>query len=812
MSFFTNLRADRLITEIRSSTDPTSSDTQKAVARLKDVGPGAIEPIFGALPEADKGATMAFVDVLGSLVNHKTFPMYIRGLVEGSPRVISGITWALTASHGYPAHLLIDALATPGVSKSALLEVIAAQKARFGVRELLNAAYTQEPNEKAALFRVIGEIADKQSLPDLLGRVQGKDPIARVHIINTLARFNTPEVQTALQGLLKDPNKLIRSAALAAMQRMDGPIDIERVCALLRDPELEVMNRAIDVVIKADHPETIQYLIEVLKDENENARRAAVEVLNEIGNAKSVKYLLESLKDSDWWVRSRAADALGKIGGPKVIDAVLQLVRDKDEDIRRAAIEILNQTKDERAVDSLIQATRDTDWWVSERAVDALAEIGSKRAVPRLMEMLNSPEAKATAIVVRALGKLGDSRLVDAFLPLVARPEREVRIEAIQALAKVADEARAQQVRNELQAQMSSPDQTISRMAAAAMSELDNRIAGISMLGSGTGPGAPSVTAAPTGLRPPQPLPTEAAKTQVIADASRIARAQQPEGPQRLDIQALKPGDVIEGRYKYIDRIGRGAFGTVLLMEDTVVDERLILKFLNPNVSQDEEVMKRFVHELRYSRKITHKNVIRIYDFLYIQGNYAISMEYFPSHTLGSEVVNEKPVELKRAMQFGIDICTGMTVAHQLGIVHRDLKPANVLINQEGFLKVVDFGVAAAQREGDTQLTKTGYVIGSPKYMAPEQILGKKVDERADIYALGVILYEMVTGVPPYSRGDHMSVMYQHVQGKAKAARELNPNLPPGLSELVMRAMAVDKTKRFQTMDELRLALEPFRA
>jgi serine/threonine-protein kinase len=813
MSFFTNLRADRLITEIRSSPDPTSSDTQKAVARLKDMGPGAIEAIFGALPEADKGATMAFVDVLASLVNHKTFPIFVRGLVEGSPRVISGITWALTNSHGYPAHLLVEALATPGVSKSALLEVIAAQKSRFGVRELLTAAYAQEPNEKAALFRVIGEIADKQALPDLLGRVQGKDPIARVHIINTLARFNTPEVQTALQGLLKDPNKLIRSAALAALQRMDGPIDIERVCTLLRDPELEVMNRAIDVVIKANHPDTMQYLIEVLKDENENSRRAAVEVLNEIGSAKSVKHLLESLKDSDWWVRSRAADALGKIGGPKVIDAVLQLVRDQDEDIRRAAIEILNQTKDERAVDSLIQATRDSDWWVSERAVDALAEIGSKRAVPRLMEMLNSPEAKATAIVVRALGKLGDSRLVDTFLPLVARPEREIRIEAIQALARVADEARAEQVRNELQAQMGSPDQTISRMAAAAVSELENRIAGVSVLGSGASASAPSptMTGTPSGLRPPQPAPPEAAKTQVITDASRIARGQ-AESAQRLDIQMLKPGDIIEGRYKYIDRIGRGAFGTVLLMEDTVVDERLILKFLNPNVSQDEEVMKRFVHELRYSRKITHKNVIRIYDFLYIQGNYAISMEYFPSHTLGSEVVNEKPVELKRAMQFAIDICTGMTVAHQQGIVHRDLKPANVLINQEGLLKIVDFGVAAAQREGDTQLTKTGYVIGSPKYMAPEQILGKKVDQRADIYALGVILYEMVTGVPPYSRGDHMSVMYQHVQGKAKAPRDVNPQLPPGLSELVMRAMAVDKTKRFQTMEELSAAIEPFRA
>ncbi|MGB6451437.1 MAG: serine/threonine-protein kinase, partial [Steroidobacteraceae bacterium] len=125
-------------------------------------------------------------------------------------------------------------------------------------------------------------------------------------------------------------------------------------------------------------------------------------------------------------------------------------------------------------------------------------------------------------------------------------------------------------------------------------------------------------------------------------------------------------------------------------------------------------------------------------------------------------------------------------------------------------LKIVDFGVAAAQREGDTQLTKTGYVIGSPKYMAPEQILGKKVDERADIYAVGVILYEMLTGVPPYSRGDHMSVMYQHVQGKARPPRDANPALPPELSDLVVKTMAVDKSKRYQTMEELRVALERF--
>jgi serine/threonine-protein kinase len=290
---------------------------------------------------------------------------------------------------------------------------------------------------------------------------------------------------------------------------------------------------------------------------------------------------------------------------------------------------------------------------------------------------------------------------------------------------------------------------------------------------------------------------------QVIKKAEEQAAASA-----KLDISTLKTGEIIEGRYKYIEKIGKGAFGTVLLVEDTVVDERLILKFLNPNVSQDEEMMKRFVHELRYSRKITHKNVIRIYDFLFMRGNYAISMEYFPSHTLGAEIVNEKPLPLPRAIQYATDIANGMLVAHQAGIVHRDLKPANVLINNEGLLKIVDFGVAAAHKEGDTQLTKTGYVIGSPKYMAPEQILGKKVDERADVYSLGVIMYEMVTGVPPYSRGDHMSVMYQHVQGKAKSAIEVNPQLARPISELVGKAMSVDKMKRFQNMEEFRIALE----
>jgi serine/threonine-protein kinase len=815
MSILASFRSDQVLSQLIAEPNPASPNAQKLVDKLKKAGNRAVPKIIDALALSDKSHTMVLVDILGSLVNDKNLDMYREGLADGNERVVSGTAWALSSSTNYNANNLLAFFEDEEVAKAALIEVLRVHKDDLSVHELLQRAYDCEPRETAAIFNIIQETIKPEMVGDLIARMGGKDPVIKIHLMQLLAKFDKPGINQALEMQLKDTNKMVRGAALGALGSRGGNINIGKVAEVLTDPDLDVQSKAVDVLIKAKHPDTVKFLVTALKDESEYARRAAVEVLNEVGDESSIKELLDAIKDDDWWVRSRAGDALAEIGGPKVVDSVVSLIGVEDEDIRRTAIEILNATKSDRAEDHLIKATDDTDWWVRERAVDALSKIGSTKALPKFEAMLGK-NPKTDTVLVRALGKLGSDKHIGMILPMLKRPERELQLETIKAISHLTNESQAETVRNLLKKIKQSEDVTIINAADKALKDLDDRFSATVM--------EENVRAEKIAENTKTMLVDNEDLEKLLQQAKEESAVAQADGeggivpddtatpaalsPAVLDISKLNPGDVIEGRYRYIEKIGKGAFGTVLLMEDEVVDEQLILKFLNPNVSSDEEMMKRFVHELRYSRKITHRNVIRIYDFLHLQGCYAISMEYFPSHTLSGEIPDNKPMDLKKALGFSRDMATGMTIAHLAGVIHRDLKPANILVNDEGLLKIVDFGVAAAASSGDTQLTKTGYVIGSPKYMAPEQILGKKVDETADVYSIGVIMYEMCTGVPPYSRGDHMSVMYQHVQGKAKGCQELNPDLPDDFAAIIIKAMSVDKSKRYQSMEELTDALD----
>ncbi|MEM6640110.1 MAG: HEAT repeat domain-containing protein [Pseudomonadota bacterium] len=789
MKLFRNLKADKLAKQLLTLREHDTEDARKAIAGLCEIGDPAVPKVLEALALADKRQLVTFVEILAKLLNPDILDTYLEALASEESRVVAGVAWALGSSKSYDPNRLIDLLDRADMPKAKIFEIIAANKDRIDPRQLLRNAYELAPSEKEQAMKIIHELADESLVPELVTRVDGKDPVIRSHIITTLARFGQPDVQHIVQKQLRDKSKLVRKAALSSLAKMGKNLDISMLCALVADPDIEVQYKAVDVLVRLAHPDTPRHLIKALQDENEYARRSAVEVLNEVANTDSIKDLLNALKDSDWWVRSRATDALAKIGGDKVVDAVLELINDDDEHIRRSAIEILNSTNNERAIDYLINATRDDDWWVRERAVDALADMGAKQAVPAMRAMLNGP-AKSIPAALRGLGAIGSTDVIPDVLNALRHNDKEIKFEAAAALRKLATERYAPEITEALAEVNPEDGSQIAKALTMARHAIDEQFSAVQI----------AENERAEKMAEPQRTMLRDDSEEKIADAARKAPT--------LDLAKLSPGDMINERYKFIQHIGKGAFGTVILVEDSIVEERLVLKFLNKNISADEEMMQRFVHELRYSRKITHKNVIRIYDFLNLDGLYAISMEYFPSHTLRGEIKDEKPLDVRRAVAIGRDVALGMSVAHQVGIVHRDLKPANVLINNDGLVKVVDFGVASAHSSGDTQLTKTGYVIGSPKYMAPEQILGKKVDQRADIYSLGVILYELLNGTPPYTKGDHMSVMYQHVQGEAVPLDQANPDVPQAVVDIVKRTLLVDKSERYQSMDELRIDLE----
>ncbi len=265
---------------------------------------------------------------------------------------------------------------------------------------------------------------------------------------------------------------------------------------------------------------------------------------------------------------------------------------------------------------------------------------------------------------------------------------------------------------------------------------------------------------------------------------------------------------ILQDRYRVVRRVGKGAFGTALLVEDTAVNETIVLKFLHAQLAVTDQTVKRFIRELRYSRKITHENVIRIYDFLTFGSSYAISMEYFESHALSAYLQSNTRIPPRSALKIVQSICNGMRAAHQAEVIHRDLKPANILVNPEGLLKIVDFGLAAAVSQNDSRLTRSGAMVGTPAYMSPEQIRGEDIDARTDIYSLGVTMYELFTGRPPYLGKDTVTVIYQHIQGELTPPREVEPAITPAMEAIILQAMAVEPNKRYQGMDAVLGALD----
>lgn len=799
MGIIDSFRTDGLIAQITQSASLADAGAQKALEKLKKKPKAAIPKLAQQLQTTNKKENQLLIEVLSDLANPTTLDVYIPLLADDAELVRQGVAEALARAESIDPNPLVEKLADPNLSKPALMSILAAHKHKLKAGKLIRFVYKVDHAEQVALFKIIDSVATDTVITEIINRLDSKDAFIRCNFAKILGKFDKSNVHHALSTLLEDSNKTVRLAALDGLGNMQGEMDVNQLCKLIDDGDFAVQNKAVETIVSIQHPDTVAHLVPHLRSDSEYTRRAAVEVLNEIASPSSIRDLFKVLKDEDWWVRSRAADALGKIGGKKVVQAVMILLKDKDEFIRRAAIEIINATEDEGTYDALVEALEDSDWWVRERAVDGLANIGNRQAVPLLIKLLqrnvdnpNDKNIESMAIILlQALGKLEAKSSTPYVIKQLWMKQEGIIKEALACLEKLADDMNVDEIVSSINHALENADEDIREIAAGC---IDRILKGLHKQR--------------TDIR--ETLSRRPSDSAELTMPGTIIRGKAEVMPKSVDPTKLEPDDILAGRYKYIRQVGKGAFGSVYLMEDLMINEDVILKFLNAQFVSDDSVIKRFIYELRFARKVTHQNVIRIYDLITFGDSHAISMEYFQSHTLSAEVKDRKPMDTQRAVKIAFDICSGMESAHSASVIHRDLKPNNIMINDADELKIVDFGIAAASQSSDTKLTKTGLLVGTPTYMSPEQVLGKEIDEKTDIYSLGTIMYEMVTGRPPYSGSDSMSIMYQHVQGSAPPPIEKNENLPKELSDLVENCMKVKPEERIQSMSELRQNLEKF--
>jgi serine/threonine-protein kinase len=728
------------------------------------------------------------VSLLTTFLDNDTLPIFLNALTSAVPRVTTGIVDVLGRSTAYDPNRLLALFANPKVPKADLEKLLLTHKRALDPNAVLRLLTASSQEDATILFRLLDQVATEATVPEMVHRLRAEEWAIRFNIARILSRFRTPAVRDTLVKLLTDPHKNVRLVALSGLAAMRLPFEAGPLCQLLYDPDAMVRGKATEV------------LLDFLQDASDDVRRKAVEGLSMVGDAAILRTVLGTLKDKEWWVTVRVTDALGTTGGVKLVQSVLTLLKDPDPFIRQSAFEIIHTMKDERTFRYLMDALKDKE--IREEAVEALAALGDKRAIPVFLNLLEG-DAGAKLIAIRALIALGEAEAIHPLLVQLQNPDKSVQQEVLRALAMLTNEAYAPDV---LQAIMAVRDS-----AEDELKELANKMATtiIKRFGQKVMPRNVIAETAASASGHDGSAPTATAVQVLEAGGSGTYGASYPGGSGTIDIATLEPGVVLVDRYRVIRRVGQGSFSVVFLVDDTMVHEDVILKILNPQVALDDHMIKRFVHELRYARKVTHENVIRIFDFIALGRSHAISMEYFDGHSLGEELKDRVPLNTKRGIKIIWDICRGVGAAHQVNVVHRDLKPPNILINDQGLVKIVDFGVAAVTSDMGTRLTRVGTLLGTPTYMAPEQVRSRTIDSRTDIYSIGVIMYEVFTGRPPYI-GEDMAVLFQHVEGKPTPPCEINPDLAPGLEAIILKAMAVDPEQRFQSTEALRKSLVEF--
>ncbi len=761
--------------------------SKKGVALIEKLGQAAqdsVDRLLQVIPETAAPHSEVLRKICRDQVESGGAEDLLLGKLDNDATEIRSTAASILSESGQinPSKLFAK-LHQPNVSKSEVIDILYFQRENLKPGQIIANALKLDSGHAEQLLRLLPD--SRQPIdPDSLHLEPAaiESPSAKIELLRYFAHVNQPAVAELIGKFLTDSNHTVVMEALKSLRELNVSFDasfllgsVEKMSEIEQQMAYEILEKQADFKLV---PKIAPYVC----GKSDEVRQRLIKLFVEHVSPKGLEMFLGLLEPQDWWGRDQALKCLRQLANDKVAASAKTLIQHSNEFIREQAQQFAASSGDSTDLKELWRNAIHEDWQISEGALQAIGRSRKREAIPLLKKILDTKPDSAGP-VLKAVAQLGFTKGLEIAFVCLRAPEALVQREALATIGKLTSERHARLVRDKLMQKVPQLQATVRDTAGEVINRLTDEYK------------LPALD-----IDQETYFDTRLIKFEDTQSMEQYnATAEEP----AINIEDLKKGDLWIDRYRIDREIGRGAMGRVMLATDEMVDEQLILKFMHPELTADMDSRERFLREVKYSRKISHPNVIRVHDMLFRNNLSAISMEFFESRGLDELLRERKHFDAREGLDILLQAASGMAAAHHQQVIHRDLKPSNILMDKSGLVKIVDFGIASASTEqAEGTLTKTGSIIGTPAYISPERARGHEADHRSDIYALGIIAYGIFAGRLPYT-GEPMALLYQHIEGKAKPVHEVRREVGPRVSLLVQKMMAVDVDDRLQTMDDV---------
>jgi len=795
MAVFGPLFFNRTLKQFLACKDLNSPKGQALVHKLQSNASDSLEKVLEVIPTTKKPHSDVLKQICQQQLGQDT-DRFLENLDNDSTLVRQAATNLLGTSQQISPAKLFKRLHEDESARDEIIEILSIQQENLPPELLVKNALKMDKVYALRLLEIARNNARRTDMSALSVDIDSiNNPDVKISLIRFLGAVEKPEAATILCQFVGDKSRIVVMEALKNLKKMGTEFDPSPLLPFIAQLGEQERQSVMDILQAKATAETLSNLTDLITGKSDEIRSLIIPLIVSHATTESLQAFLLALKKHDGWGREQALNCLVDFADETLARHALPLTGDADEFVSSSAnLLSAGYTSNSGDLSDISHSLFNADWQVRERAIATVAESGNKAALT-LLEKVIDLHPESSLAVLRATARLGFSKGLEIASKCLKMKEAAIQREALLTMGTLANSTHAAKVRIGIVNIVPRLQATVRDTALEVINELTLKF------------NLPALNLDEDALFETRLIKIEENKqnqsTQAATQQTEVIQIDKTEVVSFQHIEELKPGDYWMDRYRIKKEIGRGAMGRVMLVDDETVGETLILKFMHPELTADANSRERFLRELKYARKISHPNVIRIHDFLLKDGISAISMEYFDSFGLDALIKGERLKTVEESLDILYQVSDGMYAAHQQDVIHRDLKPSNILVNNERLAKVVDFGIASASSEKEVTLTKTGMIIGTPAYLSPERAKGLEADHRSDIYALGIIAYTMFSGALPY-KGEPISLLFQHIEGKATPLHRLDKEIPIGVSMLVEKMMAVDIDQRFQSMSDVR--------